>query len=361
MTLKETEGDARRLEDLLENIDDLVALATIEGRMLYVNRAFRERLGYSEGEIEGMSSYQVIHPMHEGDVRAANAKLLAGEPLHNVERTLVAKDGRQFQVEGSISCRFKDGKPYYVRAIFHDITERKKTERMKDELIAIANHEMRSPLMAILTSLQLLREDLASAPDKVRRVFDLAVRNSERLLNLVNAYLDLAKLEAGGAPFRLETLEVSPWAERVLEINRPLGERAGVSLELVQGVPGARVEADADRLGQVLTNLLSNAIKFSKSGSAVRVSLARRGGRLRVSVSDEGPGIPEDFRGKIFGKFAQAEGQAKGGSGLGLAISQAIIERLGGTLGFETSLGRGTTFFFELPERAGRDVVKSPA
>jgi PAS domain S-box-containing protein len=341
------------LEDLLENIDDIVVLATIDGsRILYVNRAWRERLGYDEADVRRMSAHDILHPMHREEVKSNDAKLLAGETLSRLERTLVAKDGTQFFVEGCVNFRFKDGKPWYARAIFHDITERKRAEKMKDELLAIANHELRSPLMAILMSLELLERDAAALPERALRMVKTALSNSQRMLDLVNAYLDVSKLESGGAPLKLKTVDLSALVERALEANRPLGARAGVTLEAGGLAAEARVNGDADRLMQVLTNLLSNAVKFSRPGGAVRVDVVRRGGRLRVSVADRGPGIPAEFRPRVFGKFEQAEGHLKGGTGLGLAISKAIVERHGGDIGFETSDGAGTTFHFDLPEPA---------
>lgn len=338
------------LEDLVSHIDDMVALATLEGKLLYVNRAWREKLGYTEEEIASLSSYQIIHPVHDDDVRATNEKLRAGEELVRVERTLVAKNGEHFQVEGSISCRFRDGKPWYVRAIFHDITARKQAERMKDELVSMASHELRNPLMAIQTSLQIAREDLAKPGlERPLRMLDLAISNSHKMLDLVNVYLDLARLESEGVALRRLELGARELVERAVELNQPLGARAGVALHL-DAPDGARVVGDEDRLAQVLTNLISNAIKFSKPGGVVRVSARRRDGGVRISVSDQGEGIPDEFRDKVFGKFAQAEGHKRGGSGLGLAISKTIVERHGGRIGFDTELGRGTTFWFELPD-----------
>lgn len=343
--------EGSQLEDLLESIDDMVALATLEGRLLYVNRAWRETLGYAPEELDSISAYDVLHPEHRQEVQATNEKLLAGEAARGVRRTLIAKDGRSFRVEGSISLRFEDGRPSYVRAIFRDITEREKAEQMKDELLSIANHEMRSPLMAILTSLDLLRQDLKDLPERTQRFLDLASGNSQRLLDLVNGYLDLDKLAAGGSPLSVRPLDLGALVERALELNRPLGERSGVTLSQVRREADLIVDGDPDRLVQVVTNLVSNAVKFSKPGGRVRVSVERRAGRARVAVADEGDGVPEDVRGKIFGKFQQAAVHRRKGTGLGLAISKTIVEQLGGTIGFETETGKGTTFWFELPER----------
>jgi len=341
------------LRDLLESIDDLVCLATLEGRIIFVNRAWREKLGYTEEEIAAVDSYRMIHPHHKEDIKATNARLMAGEEILHVERTMVAKQGQEYEVEGSLSCRFKDGKPWYVRAIFHDITARKQAERMKDELISMASHELRNPLMAIRTSLQLLEEELSPKDPAGRpaQIVGLGIRNSDRMLDLINAYLDLAKMEAGSA-FAEKELDVAAFVGRVIELNRPLGLRAGIEIREEHPAAGSRITGDEDRLAQVLTNLVSNAIKFSKPGGAVTVRSEPRDASVRVSVSDAGDGIPPEFRSKIFGKFAQAEGHKRGGSGLGLAISRTIVEKHGGRIGFDTELGKGTTFYFELPRAA---------
>jgi DNA-binding response OmpR family regulator len=127
-------------------------------------------------------------------------------------------------------------------------------------------------------------------------------------------------------------------------------------------LPDAVVASDADRLAQVLTNFLSNAARFSARGDAVVVSVSRQGDAIRVAVTDHGAGIPPDFQHRIFEKFAQADasdGRTKGGTGLGLSISRAIIDRLGGHIGFETVPGAGTTFYFDLPEQP--PVAPEPA
>jgi PAS domain S-box-containing protein len=338
-------AETQRLEDLLENIDDLVILATPGGRILYVNRAWREKLGYSQDEINSMNAHDVLHPDQRVLVAENEAKLAAGETLREIQRIFVSKNGTEFQVEGFINYRFDDaGKAEYVRAVFRDVTERRKVEAMKDELIALATHELRSPLTAIIGSLELARRH----PDTAEKMLGMAMRNSQFMLDLINDYLSIEKLTSGAAPLKLEPLELSALTESILESARGLGAKTGVTLEMRAGLPGAKVMGDPDRLRQVLTNLLSNAVKFSPEGGVVRASIERDAASLRVSIRDDGPGIPETFRDKIFGRFAQAEGHKKGGSGLGLAISKAIVERHGGRIGFTT--GKGTAFFFELPE-----------
>ena len=141
--------------------------------------------------------------------------------------------------------------------------------------------------------------------------------------------------------------------EQAIDGTTAYAANYGVGFELEEGVPGAMVRADPDRMIQVLTNVLSNAVRFSAEGDAVTVRAGRNGSMLRVAVSDKGPGIAEDFRDKVFEAFARGEHEAwrhRSGTGLGMSISKGIIEELGGSITFETELDAGTTFFIEIPE-----------
>ena len=165
--------------------------------------------------------------------------------------------------------------------------------------------------------------------------------------------LDIEKIESGKMTFNLRPLELMELIEQVARANDGFAVQHGVRLQVMAAVPGAKVQGDGDRLVQVLTNLISNACKFSPAGSSVDIAVARLDERLRVEVADHGPGISDDFRNRIFQKFSQADAtntRKEGGTGLGLSISKAIIERLGGRIGFSSEPGKGATFYFELPE-----------
>jgi DNA-binding response OmpR family regulator len=182
---------------------------------------------------------------------------------------------------------------------------------------------------------------------------DIAFNNSERLVRLINDILDMEKIESGKMVFEIAPTPLMPLIEQAIEANQSYAEQYGVALTLKHALPDAMANIDSDRTIQVLTNLISNAAKFSPRGSAVELSVVRLEGKIRVSVEDHGPGISEEFSSRIFQKFAQADSsdtRQKGGTGLGLSISKAIVERFGGELGFETEIGKGTTFYFDLPE-----------
>ncbi|GIX06997.1 MAG: hybrid sensor histidine kinase/response regulator [Candidatus Poribacteria bacterium] len=348
--LRESE---ERYRDLFENANDLIQSVDREGRFLYVNRAWKERMGYTDEEIAKLRVFDVIHPDHLEKCRTILERVLQGEKIGRVEVDFVTKRGEIITLEGDISCRYQNGRPIATRAIFRDITERKQLDRLKDEFISVVSHELRTPMTSIQGALGLLLMGAAGPlPEETRRLLEIAHSNTERLIRLINDILDLEKIESGKMTFHMRPVSLRRTIEQTLEATKGFADQYGVRLELEPG-EDATVYADADRLAQVITNLVSNAVKYSPKGEAVRVRLERQNGRVRVSVEDKGPGIPEEYREKIFDRFTQVDSSTrrqKGGTGLGLAIVKAIVERLGGTVDFVSEVGQGTTFFFELPE-----------
>lgn len=241
-----------------------------------------------------------------------------------------------------------------VLAIVRDIGERKKVERLKNEFVSTVSHELRTPLTSIRGSLGLLIGGVAGAlPTEAQELIDIAYKNSERLIVLINDILDIEKIESGKMTFALKPVELMPLVEQAIAANRAYAEQFNVSLQLSETLPGVKVNVDSQRLIQVLTNLLSNAAKFSPPGETVEISVTRHDRGVRISVRDRGAGIPEEFRDRIFQKFAQADSsdaRQKGGTGLGLSIARAIVERLQGEISFETEVNVGTTFRCDLPE-----------
>lgn len=238
-------------------------------------------------------------------------------------------------------------------ALLDDLTERKIAEELKSEFVNTVTHELRTPLTSILGALSLLRVQAAAAlPAKAGELLDISQRNGERLLRLVNDILDLSKLESRHTRLERTTLDLRELLGRVVESDRPFAQRSNVELVLrgALGTP-VTVDVDPDRIAQVVTNLLSNATKHSAPGLAVIVELSVDQARARVSVSDQGPGIAESVRPRLFEKFVQADRSDRrvSGTGLGLSIVKAIVDLHGGTVGFDSALGRGSSFWFELP------------
>ena len=240
------------------------------------------------------------------------------------------------------------------------VVERKETERAKNQFVSTVSHELRTPLTSIRGSLGLiLGGAVGPLADQSRGMLDLALNNTERLIALVNDVLNMEKIRSGGMEFRFEPVQMTGLVERTINENQGYAETCQVTFVLTEADPEITVWGDGDRLAQVFANLLSNAAKFSPQGGTVSVSVTPRDGMIRAAVADHGPGIPEDFRGRIFEQFTQADSsdsRGKGGTGLGLSISKAIVEKHGGEIGFETAMGIGTTFYFDLPTWADPEV-----
>ncbi|HJW33521.1 MAG TPA: ATP-binding protein [Holophagaceae bacterium] len=242
----------------------------------------------------------------------------------------------------------------YAGILAEDATERVKVQRLKDEFVSMVSHELRTPLTSIQGSLDLLRGGVLGAlPPQVQHLLDVASQNGRRLSKLIEDLLDLERLQTGRIEYHFQTVDARELVEHALAALTPFAGPLGVRLALEAPAGEAfPLRTDPDRLQQVLTNLISNAAKHSPPGAAVRVRLQALPGRIRIEVIDRGPGIPEAFRAQIFGKFAQAETgttRAQGGAGLGLYIAKRMVEHMGGSIGFETELGQGTTFFVGLP------------
>ncbi|MGY6552870.1 MAG: ATP-binding protein [Erythrobacter sp.] len=261
-------------------------------------------------------------------------------------------DGSTFETEVAISRFGEDDDKRYIAAI-RDITHRKRAERMKSEFVSTVSHELRTPLTSIGGSLALLAGGAAGElQERAARLVAIAHSNCERLIRLINDLLDIEKIESGKMTFDMRKLTLASLIQRTVSANLQFARDNMVDIEV--GLPPwpQCVVGDPDRLEQVLTNLVSNAIKFSPPGATVYVTTAQKGGKVRVEVNDRGAGVPEEFRPRIFSKFAMADGsdsRLRGGTGLGLAIVREIISYHGGTTGFVDRDGGGSTFWFELP------------
>jgi signal transduction histidine kinase len=235
----------------------------------------------------------------------------------------------------------------------HSHVEIARRDAALQQLVEVAAHELRTPLTSILGSLKMLSAPAAALSSADRdHLLDVAQRNSERMSRLVNDLLDLERIASGQAPLDIETVDLGQLLQQARELTEGQAHKRHVAIEVSLPSP-AQVQADAQRLLQVVVNLLSNAVKFSPPGQRVRLSVSCTERVVRVEVRDHGAGVPLELRPRIFERFAR--GQPPGvetGSGLGLAISKALIESMGGRIGFACEEKAGTTFYFELPAQA---------
>jgi len=326
------------------------------GNIVMVNGEIERQFGYRREELIGRPVEILIPERMRGQHVDLRERFFACPESRTIGtgRDLLAlrKDGTEFPAEiGLTPVAARSG--LLVMSVIIDITERKRVERLKDEFVSMVSHELRTPLTSISGSLGLLLgAGVEESHGSAHRLLTIAQRNCQRLIRLLNDILDIEKMESGKLTFNFERIAVVPLVEQAIDGIRNFAESHGIRLRFDAAAADAEVEADSLRLLQVLTNLLSNAIKFSPSGGEVIVALGSDAEAVRISVRDHGPGIPEDFRPRMFEKFAQADsadGHQKGGSGLGLNIVRQIVDRLGGEIFFEDAPGGGTVFHLTLP------------
>lgn len=355
---KKAETRLKRQAWVLSNIADPVLLTDPQGIIIECNTAAQTALGFERYELLGspVMDLLVTDSVVSDDDMSRDARTLADSgQVWRSEFEVRRKDGAIRLFSNTTTGMFDERGALIGRiSVNRDVTEQREVDRMKNEFISVVSHELRTPLTSIMGSLGLIRSGaMGEVPDEVAGMIDIAHSNSDRLIRLINDILDLEKIEAGKMNFHMETLDVSDVLAQAESDNQGYADKNNVELQITRHMRDVSVLADKDKLAQVFANLLSNAIKFSPANSTVELGAYRHEQSIRFFVADHGAGIPEDFREKIFSKFSQADSSAtrqQGGTGLGLSICKTIVDRLEGDIGFESTTGEGSTFFFDLPE-----------
>ena len=353
--LRESESRARAI---FESAVDGVITFNESGLIETVNPAAEKIFGYDADELRAL---HIHHLMLLGDGQTERVpgpvpKYAEPNEFRNASLRLVTgwrKDGEAFPIELTISQVKLSNRCIYT-GIIRDVTERMKLDQMKREFVSVVSHELRTPLTSIRGSLSLLNTAaVGELPPRARSMISIGLQNSERLLRLINDILDIEKIEFGKMEFTFEPIRVRALIQAAEEEHRAYLDQFKISLQIDENARhNVVVQGDHGRLMQVLANLISNAVKYSPDNGTVTIGTDIRKDTIRIWVKDQGPGIPESFRDRIFQKFSQADSsdtRQKDGTGLGLSIAKAIVECHGGTINFETAEGKGTTFYFDLP------------
>jgi PAS domain S-box-containing protein len=334
-------------------------LAAIEwNREFRVSRwsATAEKMfGWQAAEVLGRHPTEWEHVTAEDIVRmnVTLERLTSGkDPYYVTTSRCYRKDGRPIECEWYNSALLdENGRMESVFSLALDVTDRHQIDRMKDEFVAIVSHELRTPLTSIYGSLSMLASGLLDTHSpKGKRLLDIAVDSTDRLMRLVNDILDIERIESGTVSMVKAVWMVSELMQKAVDVVQPLADAAGIRLDIDSS--GGQVWVDADRIIQTFTNLLSNAIKFSPVGSTVWFSSHKQAGQVLFEVRDFGRGIPANKLGVIFERFQQvdvSDARSGEGTGLGLAICKSIVQQHGGQIWVESVVGQGSTFSFVLP------------
>ena len=353
---RQSEND-RFLKSILKDLrEELYIFSAQDRQILFMNDRALDRFGWT---LDAAKSKNITDTSAFFDLAVFEqyaAPLFSGEEK---EVSIQVKQNDSY-VEITTSLQtHQDGTPIFV-SLLRDITDAKREEKMRLQNVATVSHELRSPMTSIKGSLRLLKSGVGGAlGEDAARLVDIAARNSDRMLSVLNDILDFEKIVSQKMEYDLRPLRTADLIHDAIELNSGYAHQHKV--EFVEGdtIDNAWVAADQGRLMQVMTNLMSNAAKFSPEGGKVLIAISDQGENWRISVSDNGPGIPEEDHDKVFQSFTQlvpVDGKQRKGTGLGLAISARIVSSHGGELAFDSVVGEGTTFYFDLPKAEASDM-----
>lgn len=350
---------SRQKESILNSVADGILGADAEGKVVFANPAAARMLALSGAGLAARTMHAIVHEGRPGlhaemcvgqcDILRAFSSLEAS----NGQDIFYRSDGTSFPVEFSVTPMVEYGLAAGSVISFRDVSQREALDRMKDEFISNVSHELRTPLTSIRGALGLLSGGLLSEKsDKAANLLRIAVSNSDRLIRLINDILDLERLQSGRAPFAIRACVLDGLVREAIDSMNPVAETARIRMMVESG--RVEIEADSDRMLQVLTNLLSNAIKFSPPESVVKVAIARTAEGVVLQVIDSGRGIPADKLESIFARFQQvdvSDQRQRGGTGLGLAICRTIVHQHGGRIWAQQNPAGGSVFSVFLPSQ----------
>jgi PAS domain S-box-containing protein len=333
---------------VLEHVADGILLLDRNGKVRLWNPAAEGITAIRASDIVGRAAVDAIHGWQD----AVDTVPVAATPDPGHPEVVIPIETERGERWIAISgVQFFGGTVY----AFRDLTDVRRLEELKASFIATASHELRTPLAAVYGAAQtLLRHDFALDEGGRDRFVSLIADESERLGRIVNEILLASQLDAGRLDLEAEPFDAAELVERVVEATRayaPPGVKVGH--DVADGVP--LVEADRDKVRQVLVNLVENAIKYSPDGGVIEVGVEPHEGNVIFHVRDEGLGIPVDEQSRVFEKFYRVDPhmtRGVGGTGLGLYICNELVGRMGGHIWLESKPGEGSTFLFELPAAA---------
>jgi PAS domain S-box-containing protein len=323
-----------------------------KGSIVLVNAQIERLFGYPRSELLGRPMEILVPERLRASFPDFRSGSFSTPTAHAGELYGLRKDGSEVPIEIGLNPLLTSEGEFFLSSIV-DLSQRLEIERIRNEFLSTVSHELRTPLTSIRGSLGLLQSGAMGAlPGKAAEMVAIAYKNSGRLVRIINDILDVSTIEAGKLALQMRIVTLAELLQQAVEANTGFAEKCEVRFVLEQVSVNETVMADPDRLMQVVANLLSNAAKFSSPGADVMIRVRPGLTTVRIEVQDSGAGIPEEFKAHIFSKFAQADASATRrfeGTGLGLNIARKLTEAMGGSIGFDSTVGQGSIFYIELP------------
>jgi len=359
---KELEEKTAKLESIIDTAADGIIALDEFNCIVSFNKAAQQLFKVTAKEVVGKNLSEFLLPEStSGNARSSRTRMLALHGSGTIQLRGQRSDGTVFPIEAAMS-HVKLAGYTLSTCIIRDITERKEVERRVREFYSTVSHELRTPLTSIRGALGLMEGGLAGAlSPKAAQLVKVARTESDRLIRLINDILDIQKIEADKLRLKLKEVNAAELVSSTIDAIAGMASESNVQV-LCNVNGGGKIICDEDRICQVLTNLVANALKYSPEGSQVVVSLDTGDpNTIKFSVTDAGPGIAPEQVHKLFGKFQQldaSDSRQRPGTGLGLAITKAIVEQHGGTIGVESLVGKGSTFWFQIPRKMQAEVLQ---
>ncbi len=359
---KEAEARTRQLAEewrtTFDSITDLISIQDRSNRLMMVNKAYADAFKLSVEECTGKVCYNVVHGTHECIPDCPHQKSIKTKKPETVE-TFDERLGLHVEIT---TCPILDENQEVSKVvhIIKDISERKKAEHLKDNLISTVSHELRTPLTTIREAVsQVLDGILGPTTAEQREFLTLCLHDVDRLMRIINDLLDVSKLEAKSVELHKEVINIVALAKKIQATFVPRFREKNLECKLTSSSETIEVYADRDKIIQVFTNLIGNALKFTEKGS-IEFKLTDTGKEVECAVIDSGKGIPADDLPKVFARFKQIGreyGPGEKGTGLGLAIAKGIVELHKGRIWVESEQGKGSKFIFTLPKPMAGDAI----
>jgi PAS domain S-box-containing protein len=339
---------ARKERAIVENAQDMICSIDQDGKFVACNAASNRVLGIKSEDILGMRYISLIQKDDVHRLLATIEEITNEKEVQPFEVRMLHTNGETIDTLWTAYWSKLDKTLFCV---IHNDSERKQAERMKQEVVAMITHDLRTPVATLRNVLEMLQADMFGQLDaRGKNMLKVADTSTAQMLSLINDLLDIEKIKAGMLELTLSDVELSDLLESACTALKPAADERQITLELK--CEPASVIADEERLIRVITNLVANALKFSPPKTAISVIAEVEGSFAKVSVKDKGRGIPEDVLPTIFDRFTQvksSDSRLKGGSGLGLSICKALVELHGGEIAATSVENQGSTFSFTIP------------
>ncbi|MBL4833694.1 MAG: PAS domain-containing protein [Pseudomonas sp.] len=355
-TLQALQASQARFQAMVGNLPGAVYRCNNDANrtLSYLSEEISRITGYPSDDFidSRVRSYASI--VHPDDLHLAYkaAEQISKQQVFELSYRVIHAKGHEVWVREKGRGEYNDqGNLQWLSGFIWDATEQHRIDQLKSQFVSTVSHELRTPLTAISGAVTLLANGVVGpVPAEMRPMLQIAQNNSRLLNSLIKDLLDMEKLEAGKMHFNLTPQPLTPLLLKAVEDNSSYAEQFQVSLEAGH-MDEVEVLVDSQRLGQIFNNYLSNAIKFSHPGQRVLIESYFENAHVRITVTDQGVGIAEDFHPEVFSKFSQADAtdtRQRGGTGLGLAICRELAERMGGVVGFSSTVGVGSSFWITL-------------